>query len=998
MQYMEYDDFRASVTAMYKKGGPFRNAADKIFAIRQKAFDGLDHKDVFSVATTHYGESRIPHCVKYDLPGRARLVTVVNNGICMLLYAGDHDTVDEWLEKNRNIDFISKKQGDAQVIEPVFISGGADPKKIISTQPHLASPDQLLDLMPSRYRERLLDGLSEEVVAIIDTLGPMSTDEEILQVVGYIKSAAQQGAVLDVILKLRESDAGGAKNRVDLYLGEAKQLAELTKEEAAEIQSGERVIKVSDVDPVLFEHFVKTASYQKWMLYLHPAQRDLVDRDHSGTVRLSGVSGSGKTCVLIHRALRLAEKYPDEEILVLTLNASLSKLIESLINTARGELRPKNIKVSSFWELCREKLLALEPKNNKIYTNQTIATNPYAVSEHIDEIWDQYYDCQANNHDAELMFPLHQSLLARGIFPKDYLKQEFDFVRSAFAPWERKRYWEMERKGRAIPLDKSFRTQVLDGLAGWEKFMEIVGAVDATGITTALYRHLEKLTPDYRCILVDEVQDFGTLELAIIRKLVAEQENDLFLCGDAAQSVYTKNQDYEVANINIKGARSTRLQKNYRNSRQILSAAHDILMRNFEKRSKGIVELEILDPEFANFSSSTPNLLRSRSLKEELEYAIAYSSNIIAQNPQKKVCIALAGYHQRAVEEFGKWLQLPVLNGDINLEGAQVFISDLEQTKGFEFDSMLILNANSNVLPHPDLPVEESFRDLSKFYVAMTRAKTELIVSFHDQVTDFIGTDQASFAAGKWEDYLDSEKPLFDDEWAFPRAVVADHKAMLSPYMSAKDVLRSPVSIGLSLSTQDKLLKCITGKVSFLSDGGRKWQKSWVGIGDFLQDMKSPRNRSSLKLSEDQWGSIQSWFVLPSQAEKAIEQEQEKVAQTTDHSEKKAQKVDEIFWQCPICKASFTSEKSKRLHIRVHGSGAVAAAYGHPKSGRDIPATNMKAGSPRQISAKQQKRITVMLNQFQKRNPTTPVRNACRVCGVTPSMPGDDVCYACHSK
>lgn len=695
---------------------------------------------------------------------------------------------------------------------------------------------------------------------------------------------------------------------------------------------------------------------------------------------------------MIHRALRLAKKYPDEKILVLTLNDSLAKLIESLINVARGDLRPGNIKVSSFWELCREKLLALEPRNSKLYTQKTIATNPYAVSEHIDDLWDEYYDCKANNDNAQLMFPLHQSLLSRGIFPKDYLKQEFDYVRSAFAPWERKLYWEMERKGRAIPLEKKFRTQVLDGLNGWEAYMEFVGAIDATGITSALYKHLNELSPEYRCILVDEVQDFGTLELAIIRKLVTEQENDLFLCGDAAQSVYTKSQDFEIAKINTKGARSLRLQKNYRNSRQILTAAHGILMKNFEKRSKGIVDLEILDPEFANFSSSMPNLLKADSLKEEIEFAIAYGSNIVAQSPHKKVCIALAGYHQQAIEKFGEWLHLPVLNGDINLEGAQVFLSDLEQTKGFEFDSILILNASSNVLPHPDLPPEESFRDLSKFYVAMTRAKTELIVSFHGAVTDFVGDTQDSFASGHWEDYLEGEKPRLDD-WKFPRSAGTDEKPILDHHMTATALLRTPQAIGLSLNLQEKLLQSVTGKVSFLHDGRNKWQKTWVGIGDFMRDMKTPRIRSSVNLKDDLWEAIQSRFVLPDRVDRK-EELKEEVREKPDQSSKAAPTSSEIFWQCPLCKASFTSEKSKKLHIRVHGTKAIEAAYKQP---RHATSAGQKITLPQQVSAKQLKRLSG-INRQTERSSTVKIRNACRVCGVTPAIPGEDVCYACHSK
>ncbi len=71
--------------------------------------------------------------------------------------------------------------------------------------------------------------------------------------------------------------------------------------------------------------------------------------------------------------------------------------------------------------------------------------------------------------------------------------------------------------------------------------MKDIGVIDYLGLANELFKYSEKLTPRYRCILIDEVQDFGTLELKIIRKLVKEGENDLFITGDIAQQVYSKH-------------------------------------------------------------------------------------------------------------------------------------------------------------------------------------------------------------------------------------------------------------------------------------------------------------------------------------------------------------------------------------------------------------------------------------------------------------------------
>lgn len=858
MQYVMYKDFGDSLKSLYNKGGPFKNAADKVLAIKAKADLQYPVKDVFALATTHYGESRVPHCTKYDLPARARLVTVCKNDLCLFLFAGSHDDVDAWLDKNKGIDFIAKEQGGSTVIEPVFISANIPGVDGIKTGTDLGVTF-LVELLSGRYKEKLFIGLSSELIEKISKIDPLITDEDLLDFIDEVEDESQKEAIFDVLLKLREGDSTGAKNRIGLYIGEVKSIADLSSKEAANIKSGEQVIKLSDIDPQLFEHFVKTADYQKWMLYLHPSQRDYVDRDFPSTVRLSGVSGSGKTCVLIHRALRLATKYPNEKILLLTLNPALSNLIESLVASNRGEMRPNNLVVSSFWELCRDKLLSFEPHNDKLYTQETIATNPFAVSEHIEDIWDDYYDSKNNNNDAKVLFPLHKSLLARGIFPKDYLKQEFDYLRSAFARSDRSKYFEMERSGRSVPLDKTFRSQVIEGLEGWEKVMPFVGALDYTGIAPALHKYLDDIKSEYRAVLVDEVQDFGTIELAIIRKLVDENENDLFLCGDAAQSVYTKYHDFDAANINIRGTRSMRLQQNYRNSRQILTAAHNVLTNNLELRSKGCVSLEILNPDFANFSSPKPLLLKADSLIQELGYAVNYAKSCLDGGLNKKVCIAVAGYTHRGINEIGKHFELPVLSGEMKINAGNIFFSDLEQTKGFEFDTVILVNVCSGILPHPDLPPEESFRDLCKFYVAMTRAKLELIISYHLKLTEFILENSEDFTSARWDDgYSDYHE---ESEWSLPKPCTTEKQFGVEWALTGRDFLLLPEAIGLPLNAQEKIDDLVTGKISF--EGKSRKQKSWRSLGEFLNDMISPINRQRVFLSDEAWQAIAAHFKRP---------------------------------------------------------------------------------------------------------------------------------------
>ncbi len=50
------------------------------------------------------------------------------------------------------------------------------------------------------------------------------------------------------------------------------------------------------------------APLERWRVFLHPTQRQLVYRSFNGPIRVLGTAGTGKTVVAMHRAAYLAEK------------------------------------------------------------------------------------------------------------------------------------------------------------------------------------------------------------------------------------------------------------------------------------------------------------------------------------------------------------------------------------------------------------------------------------------------------------------------------------------------------------------------------------------------------------------------------------------------------------------------------------------------------------------------------------------------------------------
>lgn len=860
-RFMKYKDFPGSLQKLMSKGGKFQKAANTVLTILGKVSNdpSATVENVFSgVALTNHGESRLPHCRKYDLTGYARLVTAYSNGVCMFLFTGDHEATDKWLEANRGLDFIAHEVNGHQEIRQVFVSEHVQGKKVVvASEADWLQSEPLLDLLPPSRRQQLLEGVPEEQLTSLSNIFSYTEEDDILGVVERLQNQPQADAILDVLLLLRSSNRVAAFNRIDLYTDQAKPISELSKAEVEAIVSSETAILTTDVDPVLFEHFVRTASFKDWMLYLHPAQRTIVDTDYAGPVRLAGVSGSGKTAVVIHRAMRLARADPMAKVLVLTLNNALAKLIQELIQSSLASSQQlDNLTVTSVFELCSQQLKRLEPEKKNYYGTRTAVPNNYVEAEHIDDIWHEYFTCGTNNKDADVMFDVIRTLLVRNIYPQEYLRQEFNYIRSAFSRTERSLYLEMERVGRAIPLDRRYREMVQAGLDGWERKMGVVGAIDDLGVTDALYRHLSSLGADYDHVLVDEVQDLGTLELRIIRALTKPGRNDLFLAGDAVQAVHTKYCDVKAAGIDLPPARWIRLRQNYRNSRQILTAAYSVLQSNLERVPPALNDMEVLTPEFANFSSAKPLLLEVDCIENELTFALGYceQSETMARD-DSRACIAICGMTQKSVEELGRDLKLNVLSDSTDLSGARLFVSDLEQTKGFEFDLMIVINCSENAIPQKDLPERESFRELCKLYVAMTRAKRELVISYTASLSPFLAGAEDHFSTGCWDEH--EVTPAEVQPPAGPRGGKGE---VLSErwLVNGRDFLRTRDAVSLSTAAQDAVLAKVTGFSKTRRESGRLKEIEWSTFAAFFEAMVAdPRARNNI-VSKEAWEELES--------------------------------------------------------------------------------------------------------------------------------------------
>jgi len=822
------------VQELYIRGGHFQLAAQKVKEmIGEITFESKNPLKNFKI--TNHGETRIKHCIKYDLSGYCRLITIQENDITTLVFVGTHDECDKWLNANKGIQLAIDKE--TLELKSVFKSIDiSNPEKRVKDDTDL-SKLKLVDKLKDNYLDIIADLITGSKYRSFSDMNSLTSEDEIFVACQNIDNVNVQELFFDVFMSLKAGKIDEAKNRIHQYRDELILTEKAGKAMIDKAVSNDQYLVLDDFRKQDIENILNRSNWYEWMLFMHPAQRTVVERNFKGPARLLGVSGSGKTSVIVNRAVRLAAMYPNEKILILTLNRALSKLITDLISYAtQTEIvctHANNLEVKSFWKLCQELLVEFDPANEKLYYDFT-----HKNLEDVEEIWDEYYQCEGNNDDAKVMEPVHRSLLSRGLYPHSYIKQEFDWIRSAIPNGNREKYLEIEREGRTINFTPDFRRYILDGLKAWEEKMRFVGVSDYLGLVKPLYDYIDLIEPRYRCILVDELQDFGTSELLLIRKLVKENENDLFLTGDIAQQVNTKHHKITQAGITIIPENYVKILKNYRNSREILEAAFSVFSNNTNKGTYENGDFELLNPEFANFSSPKPFIRKSVDLKREFSYSLSYLNSILDEN--SKGCIAIAGYGYYDVNNIGSTFNLPVLNGKADLSEGKIFISDLEQTKGFEFDRMIIINANNGVIPNTDLPEDEWYQEISKIYVAMTRAKKELIISYSGDLSPIFNRSLEYFNTTYWNDYI-TDLPI-NEIFDLPKP---RHTLKFENYiqmMTGEQFLYTRKAIGLSPESQLKIRSLVTGKLSSLD---RK-QKEWIKMGDLISLIRGKRQKPYL--------------------------------------------------------------------------------------------------------------------------------------------------------
>jgi superfamily I DNA/RNA helicase len=413
--------------------------------------------------------------------------------------------------------------------------------------------------------------------------------------------------------------------------------------------------------------------WDKWTIFLHPAQQELIEKDYAGPARVAGSAGTGKTIVALHRATYLARTNPDVRVLLATFS-------DTLANALRMRLR---------------RLISNEPRLGE------------RIDVHsIDAIGIRLYQSRFGNAKLASSADIAESLreAAREIpdhkFHQRFLVTEWEQIVDAWQLDSLDAYRSVSRLGRKTTIPKKQQAILWSIFERLREKLAARGLITTSGLFTKLAAAIakEKASP-FDFAVVDEAQDLTVAHLRFFAALGGNRPNSLFFAGDLGQRIFQQPFSWLELGVDIRG-RSQNLTVNYRTSHQIrtqsdrlLGAEMSDLDGNLQDRSSTV----------SVFNGPTPRIEVIKNEQEEIDAV----SKWISQQARQGVVSHEFGIFVRssaqlpraraAVEKAG--IPYKVLDENVEATSNYASISTMHLAKGLEFRAVVVMACDDEVIP-----------------------------------------------------------------------------------------------------------------------------------------------------------------------------------------------------------------------------------------------------------------------------------------------------------
>lgn len=463
------------------------------------------------------------------------------------------------------------------------------------------------------------------------------------------------------------------------------------------------------------------APWEKWTIFLHPAQRQLVERDFSGPVRISGSAGTGKTIVALHRAVHLARADSDARVLLTTFS-------DTLANALRPRLRL---------------LIGNQPRlaeRLEIHSTTTIGRRLYEA----------HFGKAKMASEALLREMLAEAAKATesGRFSSQFLWTEWSTVVDAWQldSWEA--YRDVKRLGRKTRLAEKPRFIL------WSIFESMRAQLNESALITesAMFHRLAaKIAqlphPTFDFVIVDEAQDVSVAELRFLAALGNCRTNGLFFTGDLGQRIFQLPFSWKELGVDIRG-RSTRLRINYRTSHQIRSRADHLLASELSDVD-GITEER--GGTISVFNGIPPAIAVEANQKKEQEWVASWIRDRVAEGlrPHEIAVFVRSAAELPRAEAAASAANVPfvALNERVETKHGYLSLATMHLAKGLEFRAVAVMACDDEVIPlqeriesvSDESDLEEVYQtERHLLYVACTRARDHLLVTATAPGSEFL--------------------------------------------------------------------------------------------------------------------------------------------------------------------------------------------------------------------------------------------------------------------
>ena len=620
-----------------------------------------------------------------------RLIVHRSDGSLLLCYVGHHDHAYHWAER-RKLE-THPKTGAAQLVE-------IRETVVEITVPRYVEVAVVKPLLFARMSDDELLGFGVPPEWLADVRA--ADEDSLLALAGHLPAEAAE-ALLDV--------ATGSRPK-------AKPPVAPSADPFEHPDALRRFRVMGNV-----EELARALDYpwEKWTIFLHPGQRQLVERDFAGPARVAGTAGTGKTIVALHRAVFLARTNPESRVLLTTFSDALASALETKLR----------------------RLIGNEPRlGERIEIESMDATGERFYRLHFDP--PQFVTREVL---GEL---LRAAVEATGgtKFSMPFLLSEWDHIVDAWHLESWDQYREVSRLGRKTRLSEAQRAGLWAIFGKVREELMRRKLVTRPGMFTRLANHWRQhgVRP-YDFVVVDEAQDISVAQLRFLAAMAGAKGNGLFFAGDLGQRIFQLPFSWKAVGVDVRG-RSTTLKVNYRTSHQIRMRA-DLLLAsevsdvdgNVEER-KGTISVFNGPPPVVSVAEdvAAERTIVGEWLRGRIQEGIAPQEMGVFVRSEAELVRA-----RQSVEAAG--LAAKVLDGRIDTTVGRVSVSTMHLAKGLEFRAVVVMACDDEVIPSQariqlvvdDADLEEVYNtERQLLYVACTRARDHLLLTGVLPVSEFL--------------------------------------------------------------------------------------------------------------------------------------------------------------------------------------------------------------------------------------------------------------------